>query len=424
MAATPGTNTSVTLSEMFKVHYAKQETNLLDYISTAAQVYKAAKFSEAEGGLGLEFQQPVVVSSENGFTYAGAAAGAFDLNGSVQSSVVKAKLVATSLVLQSRIDYETAARAKKGDKAFINGTEWLVKNMMESTTRRLESMFLYGGAGIGTLSAVNAGTFTVTISAATFSAGLLAGLEGAYLDIYQADNTTLRTANVLIDHVDVDAKTIVFDSSTVMTGIAATDLIYFRGAKGNECLGLQAILSQQTGTLFNVNITKYSLFRGNVVDMASAVLTVSAITKGCLKAVNKGLQEDATLWVSVNAWLGFVNPVTDASSANSRSKPADQGRKLQYGADGVEIIAPSGKVTIKPHLMVKDGDAFLVPTRHLKRVGATDVTFETPGMEKTGEIFLQLQANAGFELRCYANQALFVDRPGICVYFKNIAPVP
>jgi hypothetical protein len=420
MAATPGTNTSATLSEMFKVHYANEEVNLLDWVSDAAKILKAVKFSEQEGGLGLEYQQPVVVSTENGFTYAGNAAGAFDLNGSLQASVVKAKVTATNLVLQARLDYETAARAKKGAKAFISSTEWVVKNMMESTSRRLEAMFLYGGTGIGAITSVNAGALQVTLTAASFAAGLLAGLEGGKIDIYQSNNSTLRTANITVANIDMDTRTLTFAAGTVMTGIVAGDLLYYAGAKGNECLGLDAIISTQTGTLFNVDVGLWSLYRGSVYDVGTAALTVTHINRGLLKAVNKGCTEGGTLYVSVNAWLGFVDPVVDPASTNARVKPVEQSKKLSFGASSIELQTPAGTVKVEPHLMVKDGEAFFIPLKRLRRIGASDITFKTPGMDD--EIFLQLQANAGVELRCYANQALFVERPGFCVKFKNIAP--
>jgi hypothetical protein len=418
MAATPGTNNATTLTEMFKVHYANEEVSLLDWVSDAAKIIKAVKFSDQEGGTGLEYQQPVVVSTENGFTYAGDKAGAFDLNGSAQASVVKAKVTATNLVLQARIDYEAAARAKKGGRAFINATEWIVKNMMESTSRRLEAMFLYGGTGLGIIGSVNAGALQITLTQPTFAAGLLAGLEGGKLDLYQTDNATLRTAGLTVASVDMDTRTITFAAGTVMTGIVAGDILYYAGAKGNECLGLDAIITKQTGTVFNVDVGLWSLYRGSVYAVGGA-LTVTHINRGLLKAVNKGCTEGGTLYVSINGWLGFVDPVVDPSSTNARVKPLDQSKKLSFGASSIELQTPAGVVKVEPHLMVKDGEAFFIPLKRLRRIGATDITFNTPGFED--EIFLQLQANAGVELRCYANQALFVERPGFCVKFTGIA---
>jgi len=84
----------------------------------------------------------------------------------------------------------------------------------------------------------------------------------------------------------------------------------------------------------------------------------------------------------------------------------------------VAIHAQGLKVNIIPHMLVRDGDGFLIPTKRLKRVGAQDMSWETPG--KGGEIFFHSPTMAAWEIRCYSNQALFVECPGICVKLFGI----
>ena len=70
-------------------------------------------------------------------------------------------------------------------------------------------------------------------------------------------------------------------------------------------------------------------------------------------------------------------------------------------------------IEIEPHPICKAGDIFIIPKKQFIRVGATDVTFHTPGMDST-EIFLQLPSNAGYEVRAYADQALLCMAPAKC----------
>jgi hypothetical protein len=57
--------------------------------------------------------------------------------------------------------------------------------MVDSISKRMELMFLYGrsAGGIGVLSAGGAAQATMTISAATWAPGLWAGLEGARIQV-------------------------------------------------------------------------------------------------------------------------------------------------------------------------------------------------------------------------------------------------
>jgi uncharacterized protein YmfQ (DUF2313 family) len=74
-----------------------------------------------------------------------------------------------------------------------------------------------------------------------------------------------------------------------------------------------------------------------------------------------------------------------------------------------------------PHNIVKAGEAFIFPPKRCKRIGAQEVSFKTPGRED--EIFLQLANNAGFELRVYTYQALFIEAPAKCVKISGFVNV-
>lgn len=426
MAQIMGENAFTTLNGWFKEAYAAEDMKL---VPNAAWLVKNVVFNKSDAGLGNLYHQPVVLTHEHGITYAGSGSGAFAINTPIAQVLQDAQVQGTQMLIASRIDYEAAARAAVSKASFGDATELLVKNMMESISKRLELMFLYGRTGIGALTSSGAVTALV-VSAATWAAGIWAGLEGAKLEVVNATGTTSRTGGTGVTVVSVAPATrTITVTPAVGAGHAATDLVHFFGAMVagptyNESLGLDAIVTG-TGTIFNIATGTYQLFAGNSYAVGGA-LTVTKILDGLLPAIGKGLMDDVVLLCSNKAFQGLMNPTIDpvAVGANSNSKVGvhvnqDRADKMVFGADNIQIRGYQGKIDIIPHLFVKDGEAFAFPKKMLKRVGASDITFNTPG-SKGGEFFLQLPSNAGYELRAYLNQALFSPCPGRLTKYTGI----
>jgi hypothetical protein len=123
-----------TLSGWFKELYASQEINL---VPDAAWLTKNIPFKKSEAGLGNLYHQPVVLSQEQGFTYAGASAGAFALNSPVAAVLKDAQVQGAQLLLRSQIDYESLARAANSKGSFGEASKLLVKNMVDSISKRM-----------------------------------------------------------------------------------------------------------------------------------------------------------------------------------------------------------------------------------------------------------------------------------------------
>lgn len=427
MAQVVGENAFSTLNGWFKEVYAGEDMRL---VPAASWLVKNLAFNKSEAGLGNLYHQPVVLTHEHGITYAGASSGAFAINTPIASVLQDAQVQGTQLLIASRIDYEAASRASVSKASFGDATELLVKNMLESISKRLELMFLYGRSGIAALTSTGAVTALV-VSAASWAAGIWAGLEGAKIEVVDATGATSRTGGTGVTVVSVAPSTrTVTVTPAVGAGHVPTDLVYFfsamvAGPTYAESLGLDQI-TVGTGTIFNIATGTYQLFKGNSYAVGGA-LTVSKALDGMLPAIGKGLMDDVILLCSNKAFQGLLNPTIDpiAQSASANTKVGanvmqNRGDKMVFGADNVEIRGYQGKITIVPHLFVKDGEAFAFPQKMLKRVGSTDITFNTPG-SKGGEFFLQLPSNAGYELRAYANQALFSPCPGRLTKYTGIS---
>jgi hypothetical protein len=415
------TNIASQLSAFWQEVYASE---VLRVYPQFAYIHKNTKFSTPESTQGGEFIQPIIMSREHGWTYAGPNSGLVTLRGPRAASQDKARLQGSQLFGQGAMDYEAAARSAAGKASFVDGTKLLYENLTESGQFRQELQFLYGGNGLGTVEST-ADTTHFKISLATWSPATWGGLQNASVSVLTADGATLRgTANILsvdLDPASASYRIVTLDAA--VTGLAATDVIFFESAAVagavRESTGMNKILTTTTGTLFGLNVATYPLFRATSYAVGGA-LTVTHILKATLQAVNRGLKEDVDLLVSPDAFQGFINPLVDPIASNSPRK-IDQtysAAKLEVGTDKVTLHAQGIKVSVVPHMLVRTGDAFLVPLKRFKRVGAQEMSWETPG--KKGEIFFHSPTLAAWEIRCYSNQALFCEAPGICVKLSGI----
>lgn len=455
-------NTLTQLNGWFKELYADQELNL---VPEATYLVKNVKFNKSQQGTGNIYHQPVWLTQEQGFTYAaagiqgGTSPGAFTLNSAVPALMQDAQVTGTQLVLRSQIDYESLARAANTKASFGEMSKVLVENMTQAMAKRLEIMFLYGRSpsGVGVISAGTVGSAgvdaTLTVTAATWAPGLWAGMEGAAISLnvltgtYPSQSQTRRQAAAATTNGgiirSINYSTRVLSVSDTFAAVAAAaifvtptagDVIFLFGTIGNvagpatitynESIGLDGITSQTTGSLFNINLATYSLFASNLQSSIGTSLTVTSMLQNLLPAIGKGLMDDLTVLVSHEAYMGLVNPTIDPGAVTNQVSTVtatakvgavvNQNRsdELRFGAKRVTIVGHTGEIEIVPHLFVKRNDIFTMPKKlgAPMRVGATDVTFQTPG--KGGEFFLHLPSNAGYEIRCYSNQGLFTPAPG------------
>jgi len=256
------------------------------------------------------------------------------------------------------------------------------------------------------------------VNRSEWSTGLWAGKVGAELQFYKDDNSTLiNTVTMTISSIDPVYKRIGLTASTsqgvtdVMAVVEADFdggiYVYFNGSKGKDFLGIDKIITT-SGTLFDIVNTTYTLFKGNEYT-ASGALSLSTIISATENAVAQGLMEDVCAYVPISAWNTLA-----ATEAGLRRY--DSSYKNSIAENGIQKLAfygANGKIEIEPHPIVKAGEVFIIPKKQFIRVGATDVTFQTPGMDAT-EIFLQLPSNAGYEVRAYADQALLCMAPAKC----------
>jgi len=372
-----------------------------DLVPAYAKVQQGVKFNKKKE-MGLKYVQPVRLAYPGGFTQAlgDGTAGAFALNDAKSGIVKRAEVTASQILLKDQMDYETAAKASAGGaKAFKEGTAFFYEGMQKSVRKRLESLLLYGNSSIGKVQTYTSGTPSITILVAEWAAGLWAGAEGMEIDVQSGATSTVR-GTVTVAGVDIESRIITL--SGTVTGCVANDLVYFKGGFATEMNGIYKVLTNAS-TMFNIDAAAYSLWKSSS-KAVTAALTFNDVKSAISLAVNKGLDEDLTLFINPRTW---DNLLTDLAGLRSTDK--GDIKKLEYGAEEIVFHSQNGKVEVVAHNMIKESHALGLCMPYWERLGAADVTFGTPGFGQ--DMFRQIEGKAGIEARAYSHQCIFSSAP-------------
>jgi hypothetical protein len=394
------------LNALFKESYANSVENL---IPEGVKLYKAISFLSKDKQPGNLYHQPVILGHEHGVTFAASDDDAFNLNAPVAGQIKDAQVRGNPVVLRSVLGYVAAGRAAQGgQKAFMDATKFLVANMLRSMVKKLEIELLYGQMGYGTVASITGNTMTIT--AAEWAAGIWSGAENMPIEVRDSTGATSR-GEATVQSVDLDARTVTMVAAP--GGIVAGDVIWHKGAYGNEFAGVHKILTN-TGTLFNINAGTYSLWKGNTYSAGSASLSLAKIERAIALAVQKGLDGDVTCMVAPKTWADLLVEQAALRKYDSSYSPA----QMDNGARSIKFYGQNGLITIEPSIYVKEGYAYILSMDDFSKVGSTDVSFKRPGM--SDEFFRELENSAGYELRCYTDMALFCTAPGRSVLISSI----
>jgi len=400
------------LNGFFKEQYADK---LKDLIPEGLKVINAIPFAAKEKQGGNLFHQPVILGMEHGVTFASSDEDAFNLLPAIAGQIKDAQVRGNPMVMRSILGYAAASRAMKGGaQSFMEATKYLVSNMLRSMSKKLEIQMLYGQKGYaGVESAVLVGTPTlITIADAEWAPGIWAGAEGMPIDIYDSTLATLR-GSFVVASVDMDAKTITVTTSAFAAGVTTADVIFHKGAKDHEFAGIHKILETTSGTMFNINVGSYNLFKGNSYPVGGA-LSFAKMTKAAARPVEKGLDSKLTVFVNPRGWADLLNDQAALRKYDSSYSPV----KVENGSKSIVFHSQNGDLEIVPSIYVKEGYAYGLALDEWSRVGSSDITFKRPGQGE--DFFRDLENSAGYEMRLYTDQAVFCCAPGKNVLLTGI----
>lgn len=401
-------NNSVgTLNGFFKETYADK---LGELIPDGVKLLNKIKFMSKDKQPGNLYHQPVILGLEHGVTFAASDEDAFNLNAPVAGQVKDAQVRGNPVVLRSLLGYAAASRAALGgQKAFMDATKFLVANMLRSMAKKLEIEMIYGQMGYATVASTASNV--ITIQTSEWAPGIWAGAEGMPIEIRNAAGSISRGV-ATVTAVDMTARTITVDSLPV--GTVATDIIWHKGAYGNEFPGIHYILTVSSGVLFNINVAQYNLFRGNSYDAQNGALSFTKLNNATSRAVEKGLDGAVLALVNPRAWANMLSDQAALRKYDQSYSPS----KAENGMSAIKFHSQNGEIEIEPSIYVKEGYSYVLSMEEWTRVGSTDMTFKRPGQGE--EFFRDLENAAAYELRLYSDQALFCQAPGRNTIIINV----
>lgn len=412
MASTSG---PVQLAGDFKNLY--QNSGLVDALPTWALVQDRFKFEEAES-LGQYYIFGVVLQKEQGATYApssGASSGAQTLNASIAGYVAQVQVEGFSIYMRSRLSYDAAAKASRaGKKAFAQAYGAILKNLKESHQYRLELSLLYGRDGLGVVEANNSGVLTIT--AASWATGIwAAGLKDAILEAFTgvAASVSQHNGDLTITAVNVSNKTVTVTGTNA--AVVADDVLYFKGARTttgwNECPGLYRILTN-TGTLFNVDAASYDAWKSQSYAVGGN-LSMTSIMQASALGMSYGLEQGLLLCAPEK----FAQLGVDEAALRRYVSDADA-KRTKRGVKGVDFMMGPVDIEVMAHPFIRQGSPMLLPTKHVHRVGATDITFGMPGSNDPMEV--HVTDTTALEIRSMSDQGIYIERPAHAVLLTGV----
>lgn len=423
------------VSDFTGIYKRVYANSIEDLVPECALLYKAVPFNAGAEMIGEDYNQAVILTQEQGISYAAPNTDAFTLGGAISMKVQQARVPGYQIAGQATINIEAAMKAvSKGPAAFDNAVGVQMKNLMASTKKRLEFGFLYGQTGVAkAASSANVSTTStnVTILLAEWSSGFWSGNVNGAFDWYQngtyGSQTRIGTGSFTVSLINSTTRVVTFtgaaaDITALDAYIAANANLaqaFYKSGYNNEAPGLKSQLTKTTAQ-FNIDPAVYDLWRGNTYTVASPnVLTFEVLQKAIAPAVERGLDVDVDVYINPKAWAKLnadqaaLRQYTGVGATNSTT--------YENGAKKLVFASQNGTVTIHSHIYVKEGDAFIVPLDECTRIGATDATYNyTPGAVSDGAIFTQLAGTMSAEYRLYSNQTFFLRAPAKAVYVTGI----
>lgn len=423
------------LNATYKVAYAK---GVEDLTPKTGKFMQSIDFVPADRQNGKDYEQPVILAGEQGFTYSLDTQSAYDLNNAIGMTMAMAIVPGADIVLDSLVGYNQAARANHSATSFRSVMGLKFENMLKSSEKRLDCAGIYGQDCLSTAAAqavvIASSMLPIVFDADEWAMGMWTGSQNAQVVFAVAsDNTAVDSLrSFTVAKIDPVNRTVYFSAgtqgtagtlTTLETAIEAAALKVFwygsvSGSAGSFAYAEMAGIKKQmtnTGTLFGIDAATYDLWQGNTVT-TTGQLTMSKVLAAIAKPVQRGLDSDVDMWVNPDTWADLASNL----AALRRFDGSYSRKKGSNGTEELEYVSQNGTITIRPYNMIKAGDCFIYPKDNIIRIGAAELSLQDP-TKMQGEIFFQVPGKAGVGVRSYTNQAVFIETPAQCVYITGFS---
>ncbi len=272
-----------------------------------------------------------------------------------------------------------------------------------------------GWDGTGTLATSNAavaGSNTIVIAGRTSTEEALKFIDvGLEFDIVSSTGVAVQSGITINSITTPDplalTATLVCDS---VINCSATDCLVRANSYNNEIQGLFYALDGGTSTIYNINRAVSFAYQGNVIDAASAQLTLDSMQKPWNQGLRRGNVQNYSAVLMDYTSLRYYQKllVPDKRYVNTTSADGTLGSK-----DGQYNMEFSG-IPIRPDKDFPTRIAFL-PQSVLKNYVLKELAFA----DETGAPYIAQTGTDQFEMRLRYFTNLFNEQPASCGVLKT-----
>lgn len=334
----------------------------------------------------------------------------------------------------------------------MNATKFIVRNNLKSHNKFLEIFRLHGqspsmlgyvsyytgtyrGAsftnGTGTINGV---TFTNGVNTASklillnqgyFASGIWIGMKGVIVKQVDSSGAVVASGKLVSvqskwGYIEVDFTPVAASAvpsvvpSTITSGTIR--LCFNKMETQQEMVGVKKILNT-SGVLFGINNAIFELFRGSTGYFNQKKVTLDRTQEVVADAVNgSGLEGDLEVLVNPRSWKTFANTEAGLRVYDKSYSP----QMAENGFKDLEFYTQTGKLTIKAHRMMFEGEMAILKADTWSRSGSAELGFKVPGMESSGDLIREMENQAGFTFKSCADQYIFTFAPAQNIFVTGI----
>jgi hypothetical protein len=139
---------------------------------------------------------------------------------------------------------------------------------------------------------------------------------------------------------------------------------------------------------------------------------LAAVAKPVAKG---GLNKDVELHVSAPTFANLL----DSESAARMYDGSYSSAKAERGSKNITYWGPNGAIDVVLNNVVKHGEAFIIPPKHLRKVGAKEIDW--CGADGSGDMFVKyMETKYAYQLRMSYEFAVLLDAPARACKITNI----
>jgi len=293
-------------------------------------------------------------------------------------------------------------KASQGDKgSFVSIMEYEMKEgMLDLQTDVNRQLFWTGEGRLAVLSAAAVASNVITVTGRTLAEDGNKYLDSdVVIDIVDPATGVVKAAGITITLVTGSATATVTLSSVITAALG--DIVVRSGAYNQEIQGVRTALDGLTTTIYGINRATFPVYQGNVVDAASAQLSLDIMQRAYNETRRRGGDKIDAIFCDFSSER-FYNKLLVSDKRYIGEKVKGDGTFTSVEKSYLEFAG----VPVVPD---KDAtsDFFFMPSASWKKY----VLSELEWADETGSLLISQTGADAFEtrLRLFAN--MFPEKP-------------